>query len=240
MKKLLALGIGWIILIGYGTSAWADQEEKAAKVTMNEVVVTATKTEEKRKDVPHSVIVVDDVQIDESPATSLGDLLGGELGLDWRTRGDYGGAAQEIHIRGMNGDGTQVLVNGVTQNSPSLGSADVGRIPLNAIDRIEVVKGSGSVLYGSGAMGGIVNITTKNPKHDHVAAEISAGAGTEDTNQVSAEHGMFVTETVGYYITANKYRTDGFRDNSDLDQDDVSLKLVFDKGKDLWVSLYAD
>ena len=56
-----------------------------------------------------------------------------ELGLDWRTRGDYGGAAQEIRIRGMNADGTQVLINGMVVNSPSLGSADVGKIPLNNI-----------------------------------------------------------------------------------------------------------
>lgn len=240
MRKLTAMGIGIWCLVGLGQTALAEEVDQTATVTMDEVVVTATKTEEKRKDVPHSVIVVDDVVIDESPAASIGDLLGGELGVDWRTRGNYGGAAQEIHIRGMNGDGTQVLVNGVTQNSPSLGVADAGRIPLNAIDRIEVVKGSGSVLYGSGAMGGTVNITTKNPRHDRAAAEISAGIGTEESYQVSAEQGMYVTDTFGYYITANHFQTEGFRDNSDLDQNDASLKLVFDRGKALWMSLYVD
>lgn len=145
MRKLLALGIGLIMLVVPGPSASAEEGKQETKVTMDEVVVTATKTDEKRKDLPHSVIVVDDMDIEASPATSVGDLLGNELGMDWRTRGNYGGAAQEIHIRGMGGDGTQVLVNGVTINSPSLGTADVGLIPLNAIERIEVVKGSGSV-----------------------------------------------------------------------------------------------
>ena len=240
MRKLKTMSIGILCLAGLGQPLFAEEVDQKTPVMMNEVVVTATKTEEQRKDVPHSVIVVDDVVIDESPATSLGDLLGGELGVDWRTRGNYGGAAQEIHIRGMSGDGSQVLVNGVTLNSPSLGVADAGRIPPNAIDRIEVVKGSGSVLYGSGAMGGTVNITTKNPQHDGAAAEISAGIDTETSYQISAEQGMYLSDTLGYYITANHFETEGFRDNSDLDQNDASIKLVFDRGKDLWVSLYAD
>ncbi len=240
MRKLMFVCIGLLFLSGTGASALAEEAGRDTGVTLNEVVVSATKTEEKRKDVPHSVIVVDDAAIEASPATSVGDLLGGEAGLDWRTRGDYGGASQEIHIRGMNGDGTQVLVNGVTLNSPSLGSADVGRIPLNAIDRIEIVKGSGSVLYGSGAMGGTVNITTKNPQHDGPSAEVSAGAGTHQTHQLSAEQGMYLSDHWGYYLTASYYRTDGFRDNADLDQKDASVKLVLDRGPALWASLYAD
>ena len=63
---------------------------------MGEVVVTATKTRELRKDVPNSVILIDDLDIKESPATSVGDLLGSESGIDWRTRGNYGGATQEF------------------------------------------------------------------------------------------------------------------------------------------------
>lgn len=240
MRKLLATGIGLIMLAGWVPSVCAEPGATGAKVTMDEVVVTATKTEEKRKDIPHSVITKDADDIKASPATGVGDLLGGELGLDWRTRGNYGGAAQEIHIRGMGADGTQVLVNGVTQNSPSLGTADVGVIPINAIERIEVVKGSGSVLYGSGAMGGTVNIITKSPNRDAMDLEISAGLGSQRSSQLSAEQGMYVTDALGYYITANRTDTDGFRDNGDLYQNDASLKLVYDKTDHLLVSLYAD
>jgi outer membrane cobalamin receptor len=208
--------------------------------TMDEVVVTATKTKELRKDVPNSVILLNEFDIKESPATSVGDLLGSKTGVDWRTRGNYGGAAQEIHIRGMGADGTQILVNGVTVNSPSLGTADAGKIPMNNIERIEVVKGSGSVLYGSGAMSGLVNIITKNPKRDQTDLKISAGYGSENTYQRSAEHGMFIFKDFGYYITANSSGTDGFRDNADLKQNDASLKFVLNKGKNFNISLYGD
>ncbi|MFH1675015.1 MAG: TonB-dependent receptor [Pseudomonadota bacterium] len=207
---------------------------------MDEIVVTATKTMEKRKDIPNAVIVMDEMDIQESPATSVGDLLANELGVDWRTRGNYGGAAEEIHIRGMDGDATQVLVNGVSVNSPSLGSADVGSIPLNNIERIEVVKGSGSLLYGSGAMGGTINIITKRPERDKMDLNVNAGYGSENTYQLSAEQGMFVVGDLGYYLTANRRETDGFRDNSDLTHNDASLKLVLDKGNILDISLYGD
>ncbi|MFH1350551.1 MAG: TonB-dependent receptor [Pseudomonadota bacterium] len=226
-------------LPGVGSSE-EKKKEKETSVTMEEVVVTATKTEEKRKDVPNTVIIMDEIDIQESPARSLGELLSNELGIDWRTRGNYGGAREEINIRGMEGNATQVLVNGVSINSPSFGSADVGRIPLNSIERIEVVKGSGSLLYGSGAMAGTINIITKRPKRDKVSFKANAGYGSEDTTIISAEQGMFIKGDFGYYFTASRLETDGFRDNSDLTHNDLSLKLVLDKGEALDISLYGD
>ncbi len=218
---------------------WARAEE-GEPIVMDEVVVTATKTAEKRRDIPNAVIIKDDVDIEEAPTRSLGEVLANEPGVDWRTQGNYGGAVEEIHIRGMSGNATQVRVNGVTLNSPSVGVADVSRIPLNNIERVEVVKGSGSVLYGSGAMGGTVNIITKRPERDKMGLKVAAGYGSQNTYQISAEQGMFVLGDFGYYLTANRRETDGFRDNSDLDHDDVTLKLVLDKGDGLDVSFYGD
>ena len=216
------------------------QEEGKDVITLDEVVVSATKTIEKRKDISNSVVIKDEMDIQESPANSLGELLANELGVDWRTYGNYGGASQTVQIRGMCSDETQIFVNGVSMNSPSIGSADVGQIPLNNIERIEVVKGSGSVLYGSGAMAGTINIITKQPKRDKINLKVSAGYGTENTYRLSAEQGMFALGDLGYYLTANRRETDGFRDNSDLTHNDVSLKLVYDKGDVLDISLYGD
>ncbi len=219
--------------------SWAGAEQEEP-VIMDEIVVTATKTREKRRDIPNAVILMDETDIQESPAKSLGELLANEPGIDWRTRGNYGGASEEIRIRGMGPDATQVLVNGVRFNSPSVGSADVGRIALNNIEQIEVVKGSGSLLYGSGAMGGTINIITKQPKREKMDLKVSAGYGSQDTYQLSAEQGMFAWGDFGYYLTATRRETNGFRDNSDLTHGDVSLKLILDKGDALGVSLYGD
>ncbi len=208
--------------------------------TLEEVVVSATKTREKRKDISNSVIIIDSMDIEESPAQNVGELLANELGIDWRTYGNYGGAPQSIRIRGMDSEGTQVLVNGIEYNSPSLGYADVNRIPMNNIDRIEVVKGSGSLLYGSGAMGGVVNIITKRAEREKMDLRVTAGFGNKDTYRLSVEQGMYVHEDFSYFLAANRRDTDGFRDNSDSTQTDVSLNLVFDQGDDLEISLYTD
>jgi len=228
MKRLLLLAPLSMAALMPHLACAADPE--AAVTVMDEVVVTATKTAEKRKDIVNSVVIKDALDIAETPATSLGSVLANEPGIDWRTRGNYGGAAEEIRIRGMGGDGTLVVRDGVVLNSPSLGAADVSQIPLNSIERVEVVKGPGSLLYGSGAMGGTVNIIGKKAKRDGYVAKAETGYGTENTYHLAAENGGFVIGDFGYYLTANRKETDGFRDNSDLTQDDVSLNLLLDKG----------
>ncbi|MBN1101918.1 MAG: TonB-dependent receptor [Deltaproteobacteria bacterium] len=220
--------------------ATGEETKKGQPVIMEEVVVTATKTEEKRRDIPNSVIVMDELDIQSSSAKTVGELLSNELGLDWRTYGNYGGASEEIQIRGMGANGTQVFLNGASLNSPSLGSADLAKLPLGIIERIEVVKGSGSLLYGSGAMGGTIHLFTKRPKRNQTDFKAEAGYGTENTYRLLAQHGMFASGDLGYYITAGRQETDGFRDNSDLTHQDVTLQLLLDRGDALEVNLYCD
>ena len=242
VSKLIVVLVLFILIIGSGGFSFAaskdDSQEKA--ITMEEIVVTATKTPEKRKDIPNAVIIMDKKDIQASGAKTIGELLANEPGIYWDTYGNYAGASQEIHIRGMKGEATQVLVNGINVGSPSLGIADVGKIPLNNIERIEVVKGSGSLLYGSGAMGGTVNIITKSPTRDKMDLKVEAGYGSQNTYRLAAEQGMFVAGDFGYYLTAGRTETDGFRDNSYLRQNDASLKLVLDKRDVVNISLYGD
>ncbi len=225
----------------HGLATAASRDEVPGKATtMEEVLVTATKMPEQRKDIPNAVIIKNKTDIQASSASTIGELLANELGVDLDTYGNYGGATQEIHIRGMRGNATQVLVNGVSVNSPSFGSADVSKIPIGNIERIEVVKGSGSLLYGSGAMGGTVNIITKEPTRDKMDLKVSAGYGSQHTYRLAAEQGMFVTKDFGYYLTAGRKETDGFRSNSFLRQNDASLKLILDKKDTIKISLYGD
>ncbi len=240
MNKLFLFVIITILIFPVFSRAQEGENYEKSPAIMEKIIITATKTEEQRKGIPNSIILMEKLDIEESPANSLGELLGNELGIDWRTRGNYGGATEEIHVRGMGSNATQILIDGVSIVSPSLGSASVQGVSLNNIERIEVIKGSGSLLYGSGAMGGTVNIITKEPKRDIIDAKASAGYGSENTYRLSAEHGMFAFDDIGYYLTANRQETDGFRDNSDLTQKDVSLKLLLDKSDWLNLSIYGD
>jgi iron complex outermembrane receptor protein len=227
------------LLLVIPATGFAADNEKPSISTLDEVVVTATKIEERRKDIPNAVVLYDQYDIEELPVTGIGDLLANDLGLDWRTQGDYGGAAQVIHIRGMSAEATQVFINGVSIVSPSLGQANLSGISLNNINKIEVVKGSGSLLYGTGAMGGTISIFTKRPTQDIVDLRVDGGVGTNQTYHLGAENGLYINDNMGYYLTANYITTDGFRSNSDLDQKDVSLNLVYNKGEILDLSLYG-
>ncbi|MBU0481564.1 MAG: TonB-dependent receptor [Proteobacteria bacterium] len=229
-EKIVLVAFLAAMILSFSGNSSAGETGAEAVAVMDEVVVTATKTEEKRKDIASSVVVKDAVDIEEAPAESLGGLLANEPGIDWRTYGNYGGASQEIQIRGMDGKGTMLVMDGVVLNSPSLGVADVSQIPLNTIERVEVVKGPGSLLYGSGAMGGTVNIISKKPKRDQPVTKVEAGYGTESAYHLAAETGRFATEDFGYYLTVNRKETDGFRENSDLEHNDIGLNLLFDKG----------
>ncbi len=232
MKKILSLQAALILCCsGPGFAE--------ATATLDEVVVTATKTTEKTKDVANTVIIKDALDLDDAPALGYGELLANEPGLDWRTYGNYGGAAQEIHIRGMGGEATQVFLNGINLNSPSLGSADFGRLPTNSVEKVEVVKGSGSLLYGTGAMGGTINLLSKNPRRDEPTFKATVGYGTEDTYELAAEQGMFITDNLGYYLTATTRETDGFRDNSDLEHYDLTGRILFDLPEKMQISFFS-
>lgn len=234
-KKLMVAGFSLILpLTGYSQ----EQEEKKTPI-METVVVTATKTKERVQDVPNAVIVLDSGDIEESSPQSVGELVADEPGIDWRTYGNYGGAAQTIKVRGMRDTEVQVLLNGISVNSPSLGMADVGALPVDSIDRVEIVKGAGSFLYGSGAMAGTVNILTKDPQPERMDLILKGSYGSFNTQAISVEQGQFLTEELGYYLTLHQKKTDGERSNSDLTQQDGSLKVVFDLGDTLKLSFYG-
>ncbi|HJX34726.1 MAG TPA: TonB-dependent receptor [Desulfatiglandales bacterium] len=229
-----------IMMPGICWSAEEREDNKEEIYTLDEIIVSATKTLERRGDISNSVILLDKEDIGRSTASGFGDMLGNENGIDLRTRGDYGGATQEIHIRGMGADGALVLVNGIVINSPSIGSANISGVSLNGIEKIEVVKGSGSLLYGTGAMAGVINIITKRPEKGLADLELSAGYGSNATYEMAASQGMFLTEDLGYYLTANRRETDGFRSNAGLDHKDISLKLIYDNEDGPDISFYGD
>jgi len=239
LRYVLILVLFIMIMAGVCWSAEEIADDKEV-FTLDEMIVSATKTEERRGDISNSVILIDKDDIRSSTANGFGDMLGNENGIDLRTRGNYGGATQEIHIRGMGADGALVLVNGIVINSPSIGSANISGISLNGIKKIEVVKGSGSLLYGTGAMAGVINIITRRPEKDLVDLDLSAGYGSNSAYEIAAAQGMFITEDLGYYLTANRRATDGFRSNAGLDHKDISLKLIYDNEDLPDISIYGD
>ena len=140
------------------TFSWAD----GPLVQMEEVVVTGTRTKEEIKNVPNAVIVIGAQEMAASSAKNVGELLKETSTVDVTGYGSLG-SAQSVSIRGSSASQVLVMIDGRPINSITFGSADLSQIPLDNVERIEIVKGPTSHLYGANALGGVINVITKKP-----------------------------------------------------------------------------
>ena len=141
---------------------------QAENINLDEITVTtATKTEKNIDGVSASVIVIDEKAIEKMGASSLGDIVARTPGLI-RQYGTFPSASSKskssVSLRGMGGSGTLFLIDGERLAGEVKNPYDLDRIPASMIERIEVVKGPMSTLYGADAVGGVINIITKQPK----------------------------------------------------------------------------
>jgi len=152
-----ALGAAALLAAGWFPAAAADP------VSTDPVVVTATRIEEKVSEQASSVSVVEKKEIEEKNPGLVGEVLQDLPAVDVQRSGGPG-SRQNIRIRGGPATGTLVLIDGFPVNSPTLGSFDIGSLPAARFERIEVVRGAQSALYGSNAMSGVVNFLPPSPQ----------------------------------------------------------------------------
>jgi iron complex outermembrane receptor protein len=167
--------------------AWADlarAEETSPRpanaTVMKELVVTATRTEKKVDEAPASVTVITAEDIQKYNYKTLDETLKREAGIYVRrARGIIEGSPTLV-MRGLYGTSrTLVMVDGQPVQNGYSGAPQWSTVPMDSVERIEVVKGPGSALYGGNAMGGVVNIITKAPQNRTFTAK--GGIGTDDT-----------------------------------------------------------
>jgi vitamin B12 transporter len=125
-----------------------------------ETVITATRTATPLADIATPVIIINRDEIEQSQATDLSELLAGRAGIEAARSGGVGQPAS-LFLRGSNSNHTAVLVDGVRINPGTIGGADVQNILPESIERIEIVEGPRSALYGSDAIGGVINVITR-------------------------------------------------------------------------------
>jgi len=144
-----------------------------------EVVVTATRQPTRAKELIADVTVVGREQIEQSGAATLSELLSRQPGIEFSRAGGRG-APENVFIRGTNAGHTLVLVDGLRVGSVTLGQTALEQIPLSQIERIEVVRGPSSALYGPDAIGGVIQIFTRRGAAAPPVS-LSAGYGTHNT-----------------------------------------------------------
>ncbi|MEP6557977.1 MAG: TonB-dependent receptor plug domain-containing protein, partial [Burkholderiales bacterium] len=164
--------------------AFCFQAQAQVPPTLGETVVTANRTPQPLAEVLADVSVIDNATIERSGARGVADLLGRLPGIEFARNGGPG-TATSVFLRGAESRHTLVYVDGVRIDSQATGGATWETIPLALVDRIEVLRGSAAAIYGSDAIGGVVQIFTK--KGEGVPKPfISIGGGTYRTAQVEA------------------------------------------------------
>jgi iron complex outermembrane receptor protein len=178
------------------------------------IVITATRFPDAKRDLPVGVTVITADDIRKSASSNLGDILA-QFGL-LQIRDLAGTQNPQLDLRGFGITGDQntlVLLDGLRITESDLESAQLSAIPLDSIERIEIVRGGGAVLYGAGATGGTINIITRRNRPGEVRALALARAGGYGTEEV---RGSFARQgdTFGGGIAASYEDTDGYRANS--------------------------
>lgn len=153
-------------------------------VELEPVIVTATRTAQTAEETLAAVSVFTRADIERRQAQSVPDLLRGLAGVNFSNNGGLG-KNTSIYLRGTESDHALVLVDGIKIGSATLGSAALQQIPIHQIERIEVVRGPRSSLYGSEAIGGVIQIFTRKGGGEFKPF-FSLGGGTDDTYSASA------------------------------------------------------
>lgn len=170
------------------------------------IVVTATRTPIAVREALVPVTVIDRENIERSAARDLSELLRFQAGIDV-VRAGGPGQQTSVFLRGTSSDQTLVLIDGVRMNSGSVGIAAVEHIAPEMIERVEIVRGPRTSLYGEDAVGGVINVITRRPTSGEI--EMTAGYGADDTRQASLA-GAAKWRSIETGITVTSLRTDGF------------------------------
>ncbi len=204
---LMIIIIFWMTSINCG---YARQAEDGAVPTMDQVVVSVTQTETTSTKIGgNSVTVITAKEIEEKNAHTVVELLKNVPGVFVTSTGGMGTNAS-VFIRGADSKNTLVMLDGIILNDPSSAnrSADLSDINLDQVERIEVIRGAMSVMYGSNATAGVVNIITKKGSKDpEITARVEGGSfGTWKTGG----HASGATDRLTYAVSGSYLSRDGF------------------------------
>ena len=216
--------------------------QTAATSTVEEVVVTGTRTPTRIDEALGDVTVISRDQIEQSAGKTLAELLGQHAGVQFWSSGGLG-KASSVSLRGLEARHTLLLIDGVRYSSATVGTPTWENIPLESIERIEIVRGPLSGLYGSDAVGGVIQIFTRRGK-DGFRGNAVATVGSKRYGQLGAGlsfgQGAFDgsvqvqrTENRGFSATNSRVPFGSYNaDNDGFRQNSVSAQLGWRIGGD--------
>ena len=177
-----------------------------AEAVLNEVVVTATRIPTPIIDVIADVSIIDRTQLVQAGQSTLSDVLGQQPGLQIVSNGGYR-SATSVFLRGATSAQAMVLIDGVRVGSATFGGVAFENMPLDRIERIEIVRGASSALYGPDAVGGVIQIFTREPT-EGLALAANVGVGSDGQRQAGASLRGRVGD-LGYSLGVSRDQANG-------------------------------
>ncbi|NLB55265.1 MAG: TonB-dependent receptor [Lentisphaerae bacterium] len=220
VKNTLSILLALAFVTGVGL---AEEAETSAPLKLDEVVVTATRGESKIKNVTSSISVIDGKDIWKENATYVIDVIGSLPGVYVRRDSVFG--RQFVELRGLGDNMRKVvtLIDGRPEKMSLFGCTVAQTLPLANVERIEVIRGPESALYGTDAMGGVINIITKKRTEPGFEQSAQVSYGGYDSVHGLFRHGG-KTGPFDYYVAYEHKETDGHRSNSAYHSDFLSLR----------------
>jgi iron complex outermembrane receptor protein len=204
------------ILCAVTSSAYAITEDS----TLETIIVTGSRFEETYADKPLNVSVITREDINKSSARTIPELLSQQAGISARDLFGNNGALATVDLRGFGaaaGQNTLILLDGRRIMNADLSGVQWSAIPFASIERIEIMRGSGAVLYGDGATNGVINIITKSPVRAGTTGQVSVKAGSYGMAEVQANANYF-SGKAGINFTVDQLSSDGYRANNRNEQ----------------------
>ena len=203
MKKYLMIAA----ILAVGTPALAEKEIK-----LEETVITTENFETSVQETPKNITIVTSEEIANKGANTVAEALKGVPGL---TVQYMDGGTPAFDLRGYGataGDNTLVLIDGIPLNSVQGSGYDTDQIPVDMIEKIEIIPTGGAVMYGDGATGGIINIITKTPQNKENYGGLGLEVGSWGTTKGNFNYGTKINDRFLMNVAYTNYRSEGYRD----------------------------
>lgn len=208
LKSLRWAKVGDLMLnkttLGVAISAALSFSVSAAEQSIEKITVTANKFEQSINDVLASVNVIERAEIEASNVRDLPTLLSTRVGFQVNPNGGFG-QNTGVSLRGTGSGDTLILIDGVRTGSATLGQKALNNVPLNSIERIEIIKGSRAAVYGSDALAGVINIITR--ESDNLSLSATFGSDSYQNYQVA---GSVKSDDITTAFNAGFEKTDNF------------------------------
>jgi len=236
-KKIIALSVCLIATTSLVFGQQKDSLQKSSDTSqLEDVIVTANKIEQKQNATSKVITVITAAQIQQNAGRTIAQLLNEQAGLSLPGALSNLGTVPSIYMRGAASGRTLILLDGAPVGDPSMISNefDLNLVPLNQVERIEILKGAQSTLYGSDAIGGVINIITKSKGSPFVSGALSYGSyGTKQGNLQFNSNIKKLNYTIGF----ENQNADGFSSAKDItnkgnfDKDGYQNNSFFVKAK---------